>query len=163
MASLVYDDSEILRLAAAVEKTASHPIAKAILNKAESLNLTIPSTRGQLTEPGFGCLAEVDGSLVAVGAMEWVHEHFQNTSSQSDLMNLKKCIECTSTIGVSPSQHSKSIVYVGLEGEGLIGAIAVSDILRTDARSTVNRYFPFPIILFGLFTCTWTKTSANDE
>ncbi|KAJ8646951.1 hypothetical protein MRB53_008699 [Persea americana] len=152
VASLVYDDSEILRLAAAVEKTASHPIAKAILNKAESLNLTTPSTRGQLTEPGFGCLAEVDGSLVAVGAMEWVHEHFQKRSSESDLLNLKKCIERTSTIALSPSQHSKSVVYVGREGEGVIGAIAVSDILRADARSTVNRLQQKgikPIVLSG--------------
>ncbi|KAF3773577.1 Copper-exporting P-type ATPase B [Nymphaea thermarum] len=49
--SVVRKESEVLQLAAAVEKAASHPIAKAILSKAESLNLEIPSTSGQLTEP----------------------------------------------------------------------------------------------------------------
>ncbi|XP_077236345.1 copper-transporting ATPase PAA2, chloroplastic [Tasmannia lanceolata] len=139
VASFVYEESEIIRLAAAVEKTASHPIAKAIINKAESLNLKIPSTRGQLTEPGFGSLAEVDGSLVAIGKMEWVHGHFQKRSTESDLIDLKNCIARLSSNGKSPSNHSNSIVYVGREAEGIIGAIAVSDVLRHDARSTVKR------------------------
>ncbi|KAL5995326.1 Copper-transporting ATPase paa2, chloroplastic [Asimina triloba] len=139
VASLVYDESEILRVAAAVEKTASHPIAKAIINKAELLNLKTPGTRGQLTEPGFGSLAEVEGSLVAVGAMEWVHEHFQKRSTESDLLELKNQILHLSSNFASPSKYSKSVVYVGREGEGVIGAIAISDILRSDAQDTVNR------------------------
>jgi Cu2+-exporting ATPase len=61
VSSISYKESEILQMAAAVEKTALHPIARAIVNKAESLKLTIPVTRGQLTEPGFGTLAMVDG------------------------------------------------------------------------------------------------------
>ncbi|KAJ6743350.1 ATP7 ISOFORM B [Salix viminalis] len=113
VASISYKESEILQMAAAVEKTALHPIARAIVNKAESLKLTIPVTRGQLTEPGFGTLAEVDGSLVAVGSLDWK--------------------------GMSSSSYSKTVVYVGREGEGIIGAIAISDGLRHDAESTVIR------------------------
>ncbi|KAF9616981.1 hypothetical protein IFM89_033051 [Coptis chinensis] len=139
VASLNYQESEILRVAAAVEKTASHPIAKAIINKAELLNLTVPSTRGQLTEPGFGSLAEVDGSLVAVGAMEWVHERFQNKTSPSALIDLGNILKQQTSIGISSSNDSKTVVYVGREGEGVIGAIAISDTLRYDARSTVDR------------------------
>lgn len=140
IASLTNEDSEILRLAAAVEKTASHPIAKAILDKAELLNLGIPSTSGQLTEPGFGSLAEVDGSLVAVGRLDWVHERFQQKTSESELLDLDKYVEClSSNVGISSNQ-SKSVVYVGKEGEGIIGAIVVADVLRQDANITVGRY-----------------------
>nr|GMC49411.1 copper-transporting ATPase PAA2, chloroplastic [Ipomoea batatas] len=77
IASMDCEQSEILRIAAAVEKTASHPLANAILSKAESLNLDIPVTRGQLAEAGSGTMAEVDGLLVAVGKLEWVHERFK--------------------------------------------------------------------------------------
>lgn len=139
VASYVYAESEILQIAAAVEKTASHPIAKAILKKAELLNLDIPVTRGQLVEPGFGTLAELDGRLVAVGSLEWVHERFQRRTSSSDLMNLEHAVMQDSSIGISLSSHSKTVVYVGREGEGIIGAIAISDSLRLDARSTVTR------------------------
>lgn len=119
---------------------ASHPIAKAIVGKAESLNLSIPSTRGQLTEPGFGCLAEVDGSLVAVGALEWVHRRFQIQITETALTDLEEYVIRLSSSEMSEINHSRSIVYVGREGEGIIGAIAICDTLRDDAQLTVGRY-----------------------
>lgn len=141
VATLAYNESEILQIAAAVEKTALHPIAKAIVNKAESLNLTVPSTRGQLSEPGFGSLAEVEGRLVAVGTLEWVHQRFNRRTSQSDIIELEHAVTDQSSKGALLSNHSKTVVYVGREGEGVIGAIAISDKLRHDAESTVTRYF----------------------
>ncbi|WOL11582.1 copper-transporting ATPase PAA2, chloroplastic [Canna indica] len=139
IASVAYEESEILRLAAAVEKTASHPIAKAILDKAESLSLGIPSTSGQLTEPGFGSLAEVDGSLVAVGRLDWVHERFHRKASQSELFDLENRLGCLSSSMKTSSNQSQSVVYVGKEGEGIVGAIAISDVLRQDAKTTVSK------------------------
>ncbi|KAL6208089.1 hypothetical protein ACLB2K_019041 [Fragaria x ananassa] len=137
IASFKYKESEILQIAAAVESTASHPIANAILNKAKSLDLSIPVTKRQLTEPGFGTLAEVDGLLVAVGSLEWVHERFQRTD-RPEILNLEHAVRQSSE-GITPSNYSKTIVYVGREGEGIIGAIAISDSLRHDAEFTVTR------------------------
>ncbi|KAM0953054.1 putative P-type Cu(2+) transporter [Dioscorea sansibarensis] len=139
VASLAYEESEVIRLSAAVEKTASHPIAKAILHEAELMHLELPPTRGQLTEPGFGCLAEVDGSLVAVGMKHWVHERFQQKITQSELSNLEDHLAFLSPDRLSSSNHAKSVVYVGREGDGIIGAIVLSDPLRHDALSTVRR------------------------
>lgn len=139
IASLLYNETEILRLAAAVEKTACHPIATAILNKAEILRLKLPSTRGQITEPGFGSMAEVDGYLVVVGKMDWVHERFQTKIATHELMDLENHLGSISSNGVPLLNQSSSVVYVGREGEGIIGAIAISDILRPDASSTVKR------------------------
>ncbi|AES73469.1 putative cu(2+)-exporting ATPase [Medicago truncatula] len=136
--SIHYGESEILHIAAAVEKTASHPIAKAIINKAESLELVLPPTKGQIVEPGFGTLAEIDGRLVAVGSLEWVHERFNTRMNPSDLMNLERALMNHSS-STSSSKYSKTVVYVGREGEGIIGAIAISDIVREDAESTVMR------------------------
>ncbi|KAH1109946.1 hypothetical protein GYH30_009043 [Glycine max] len=110
ISSILYGESEILRLAAAVEKTASHPIAKAIVNKAESLELIFPVTKGQLVEPGFGTLAEVDGHLIAFDEsfIEYnIFKVFENC-----------CLR---------------------EGEGIIGAVAISDTVREDAESTITR------------------------
>lgn len=123
-----------------MEKTASHPLAKAIIAKAESLNLNIPSTRGQLVEPGCGTLAEVDGLLVAVGKLSWVYERFQQRTSLSDIEKLEQSVIHQSSVDYSSSVHSRTVVYVGREGEGVIGAIAISDNLRADAKSTITRY-----------------------
>ncbi|KAF5726131.1 copper-transporting ATPase PAA2 chloroplastic-like [Tripterygium wilfordii] len=139
MACLDYEETEILRIAAAVEKTASHPIAKAILNKAESLNLTIPVTTGQITQPGFGTMAEVDGHLVAVGSLEWVHERFQRRQMLSDIKKLEHAVLYESSEEILSSNYSKTAVFVGREGDGIIGAIGISDSLRHDAKFAVRR------------------------
>lgn len=137
--SSLYEESEVLRIAAAVEKTASHPIAKAIIDKAGFLDLTIPVTRRQLVEPGFGTLAEVEGRLVAVGSLEWVNERFDRRISPSHLMTLRLALE-DQISNDTFADYSNSVVYVGREGEGIIGAISVSDRLRVDAEHSVARY-----------------------
>ncbi|GJV40091.1 copper-transporting ATPase PAA2, chloroplastic [Tanacetum coccineum] len=139
VASYSHGEAEILQLAAAVEKTASHPIAKAIITKAESLNLDIPVTSRQLAEPGFGTMAEIDGHLVAVGSMKWVHERFHHKKDISDIMNMEQDVMRKSSEGRSSSNYSQTVVFIGREGEGIIGAIGISDNLRQDAESTVKR------------------------
>ncbi|KAF8032600.1 hypothetical protein BT93_D1499 [Corymbia citriodora subsp. variegata] len=139
VASLSYSESEVLQMAYAVERTALHPVAKAIVNEAEAMNLSLPVTRGQLSEPGYGTLAEVDGHLVAVGSLDWVHERFHRKPDLSDLLNLEKAVLHKLSKRVSLSKDSQTVVYVGREGEGIIGAIAISDSLRQDAKSTVTR------------------------
>ncbi|NP_001289916.1 copper-transporting ATPase PAA2, chloroplastic-like [Camelina sativa] len=139
IASLRYEEQEVLKLAAAVEKTATHPIAKAIVNEAETLNLETPETRGQLTEPGFGTLAEIDGRLVAVGSLEWVSDRFLKKNDSSDMVKLESFLDTKLSSTSSTPGYSKTVVYVGREGEGIIGAIAISDCLRQDAEFTVAR------------------------
>ncbi|XP_065850987.1 copper-transporting ATPase PAA2, chloroplastic isoform X2 [Euphorbia lathyris] len=138
VASIAYKESAIIQIAAAVEKTALHPIAKAIVTEAESLKLSIPETRGQLTEPGFGALAEVDGRLVAVGSLDWVNERFQRRTDLANIWKLETAVAYESSKNILSSKYSKTVVYVGREGEGIIGAIAVTDSLRHDAESTVS-------------------------
>ncbi|KAL1204253.1 Copper-transporting ATPase PAA2 [Cardamine amara subsp. amara] len=139
VASLRYEEQEVLKMAAAVEKTATHPIAKAIVNESEALNLETPETRGQLTEPGFGTLAEIDGRLVAVGALGWVSDRFLIKNDSSDVVKLESYLDHKLSSTSSTSRYSKTVVYVGREGEGIIGAIAISDCLRQDAEFTVAR------------------------
>lgn len=105
------------------------------------MNLDLPSTHGQIAEPGFGTLAEVDGRLVAVGTLTWVHDRFQQKTHLSDLKILEDSVMNQSSINSSSSIHSTTAVYVGREGEGIIGAIAISDNLRSDAKSTILGYF----------------------
>ena len=123
-----------------MEKTASHPLAKAIISKAESCGFHIPSAKGQLMEPGFGCLAEVDGRLVAVGSLEWVFERVEGKKNQVDLTCLEHALIQELSKENPSLNKSETMVYVGREGEGVIGAIAISDALRHDAKVTISRY-----------------------
>lgn len=145
----IYDDTTVLKLAAAVEQHTSHPIASAITKGIEAMNLELPASSGHLTEPGHGALAKVEGKLVAVGLLEWVHGCCQRKSSDNitvgiipvelkDLESLLNGVLATKLGSLAISQ-SKTTVFVGVEGVGIIGAIAVTDTLREDAKQTVLR------------------------
>src|SRR5262249_27270531 len=53
------DESELLRLAAAVEHESEHPLAQAIVNAAEARGLTPPHAEGFEAVAGHGALATV--------------------------------------------------------------------------------------------------------
>ena len=59
---------DALRLAAAVERSSDHPIAKAIVAGAEHRGLTIPTASDEEAVPGFGVTANVEGRRVLLGA-----------------------------------------------------------------------------------------------
>jgi Cu2+-exporting ATPase len=60
-------EEDVLRLAAAVERESEHPLAEAVVKRADSKG--IPNVRAEKFEniPGHGTIALVDGHRVAVG------------------------------------------------------------------------------------------------
>ena len=62
--------SELLRLAAAVEAGSSHPLARAILNRAAAEGLALPPARNASAQPGKGVEAEVEGALLRLRAAD---------------------------------------------------------------------------------------------
>jgi len=61
------DEGELLRLVAAVERSSEHPLAEAIVRRAEAAGATEESAREFENIPGHGAVAVVDGRTVAVG------------------------------------------------------------------------------------------------
>lgn len=61
---------------------------------------------------------------MAVGKSEWVAE--------------RTCGEASSS-GKSHELEGKTVVYVGVQGEGVVGHLAFSDVLRDDACDVVAR------------------------
>jgi Cu2+-exporting ATPase len=60
-------ETELLRLAAAVERSSEHPLAEAIVRRAEADGVSQASAGGFVNVPGNGAVAEVDGRTVLVG------------------------------------------------------------------------------------------------
>ena len=63
-----FDEAEVLRLVASVERQSEHPVAEAIVAAAKERALPLVDARNFAAEPGFGVNAEIDGRRVAVGA-----------------------------------------------------------------------------------------------
>ncbi len=111
--------NSLLQLAATVESGTNHPIAQAILQEAQKQGLPILPAEEFHTEPGLGVSAIVEGKPVLVGNEEWLRR--QGVAAET-----------------LPTFPGKTAVYVAVGGS-LVGAIAVKDILREDAKATVER------------------------
>jgi Cu+-exporting ATPase len=61
------DESELLRLAASLERASEHPLAAAIVAGAEARGLALAAPSEFHGEPGMGAFGVVDGRRVAVG------------------------------------------------------------------------------------------------
>ena len=60
-------DDALLRLAGAVQKTSSHPLARAVVNEAAARNIKVPEANAARALPGRGVQAEVAGHTVWLG------------------------------------------------------------------------------------------------
>ncbi|MEH2037114.1 heavy metal translocating P-type ATPase [Nostoc sp.] len=116
----------LIQLAAAVESGTHHPLAKAIQQEAQRQELSIPEAVDFHTEPGLGVSAVVEGTVVLLGNWEWLSWHgiAINETAQQVAQDL--------------ATDGKTVVCVAIGGT-LAGLIGVSDTLRSDARSTVDK------------------------
>lgn len=67
-----FTPDRILSYAAAAERKFHHPIAKAILHKAEELGLELPMTDDTQYKVGYGITVHVDGHTVRVGSKRFI-------------------------------------------------------------------------------------------
>jgi heavy metal translocating P-type ATPase len=65
---------EVIRYAAAAERTFHHPIALAIVHKAEELGLSLPSTDDSQYQVGYGIVVHLEGRVVRVGSRRFMEQ-----------------------------------------------------------------------------------------
>ena len=117
--SAVYSEDDLYRFAAAVERQANHPIAKAIVQAAEQKMLDIPTTLFAKMEVGQGIQAELEQvGTIKVGKPDYCG------------LILPKNLEDIWQIA--------SIVAVSINNKP-IGAFALTDTLKNDSLHAIQR------------------------
>jgi P-type Cu+ transporter len=106
-----FSESEILKLAAAVERNSEHPLASAIVNEADRLGLDSPRCDDFVSETAIGVSGRVDGKTIFVGRP---------------------------TEGKGLSEDPRSAVEVRVDGLG-VGMIYIEDEISESARSLIPR------------------------
>lgn len=113
---------EVIQWAASAELGSEHPIAQALVRQAEKRGIPLLSGEPFETTPGFGISAVVAGRAVQVVRLD------EGTELPPPLAEKTKAW--------LDQGYSVSLVKVGGEW---FGAVALSDILREDAGSTVKQ------------------------
>ncbi len=117
-------ENELLSLAYSIELNSEHPLAKAVIEKAEEVN----SNKYEVTEfkalAGNGLKGTINGSEVIGGSLKFI-------SSNIDLNNdIIKKAEMLAENGKTPLLFANN--------NKLIGIIAVADVIKEDSEQAIN-------------------------
>ena len=116
-------EGDILRLAAAIESRSEHPIATGVVRAATERAIKYPAPQDVAAIPGRGARGIVDGTRVAVVSPGYLKE--QRLTADHALVR-------------QAAQQGKTVVYV-LADTKVVGAIALADIIRPEAKEALTR------------------------
>lgn len=118
-----YSELEVLGIAASLESLSEHPLAKAIVLKAEEQGAAINRPTEFLALTGWGIQAQWDGDLWKIGKPAFLDDRFR-TEELSALIGRLECEGKTVTV-----MHNSL---------GAVGVIALRDAIRPEARHAVD-------------------------
>jgi Cu2+-exporting ATPase len=118
-------DDDALRLAAAVERDAEHPVARAIVASAEERGLVVPHASDFQAIPGHGVQAVVDGRPFSVGGPNLLDRLVAMPSR--DLQSFAE----------QAASRGQGVVYL-VEDTTVAAAFAVADAVRPESREAVR-------------------------
>ncbi len=135
------DERTLLTLAAAAEAKSEHPLARAILRRAQEDGLALPETPDFRMTAGRGIKTRVGDTAVLCGNEAYLAEHDVAVDEAARAVLDTLC------------QQGKASVLIAADGR-LAGVVALADVLRPEAAGTVSR-------LRGLHADTVLLTGDN--
>jgi Cu2+-exporting ATPase len=119
-------DDEALRLAAAVERDAEHPVARAIVKSAEERGIAVPAAGAFNAIAGRGVKAIVEGRQLAVGGPNLLVGVGVTLTPE-----LERFVQ-------EAASRGHGVVHL-LEGTRLLAAFAIADAVRPESAEAVQR------------------------
>lgn len=116
-------ERELLETAAALEAKSEHPLAKAVMLRAEQERISAPEAEDFRAVSGNGVEAHVNGIRLIGGSRKFI-------SSVAELS--KEMLEAADRF----ADEGKTPLFF-IKGEKLLGMIAVADVLKEDSREAI--------------------------
>jgi Cu2+-exporting ATPase len=119
-----YDENEILMYAAAAERKVAHPLAKAILKKAEESKLSLPDIEDSKYQMGYGITVSFNNNVIRVGS-----SRFMSMEGIVLPEPIKKAMAHSHLQG-----HSIIMVAVN---QNIVGAIELQTVVRPEVKQLI--------------------------
>ena len=112
-------ETDLLRLAAALEQGSEHPIARAVQQAyaAQSQEAVLPSVQNLEASPGFGICGEVEGYALRLGRQEYIGANIKS---------------------LPPLQPGETRIWLADETQ-VLGAFVFTDTLRNEAKFAIEQ------------------------
>jgi Cu+-exporting ATPase len=119
-----FEEAEVLRLAAALERGSEHPLAAAILEGAEDRGIDLPATSGFASHTGKGVTGTVDGRKVGLGNQALLDELGVDSASLSAQADAFRA-------------DGQGVMLAVIDGK-LAGLIVVADPIKESAAAAIE-------------------------
>ena len=117
-------ENELLSLAYSLERKSEHPLARAIIGRAESDNVTFEEVSSFKALPGNGLTAKLKNTVLYGGNLNYI----EGQVSVSE--DIKSTAEALSKEGKTPLFFAR--------GKTLLGIIAVADVIKEDSPQAIR-------------------------
>lgn len=117
-------ENDLLKLAYSLETKSEHPLAKAIVEKAEEMQISTLDITDFESKTGNGLRGTLENSKIYAGSSKYI-------STVCDISSVKDDIEKLSNDGKTPLLFAKD--------EKLIGVIAVADTIKKDSPEAIKQ------------------------
>jgi len=128
VASYGADRTQVLRFCAAVEAASEHPLAKAVLKKAQDEGLAdaVPKAQDFLAVPGNGLRAKVDNHTVLVGTRRYLAAEHVLVKPETD------------ADAAGEMAQGYTLLFIAVDGEA-IGLLSAGDSLKSGVGEAIKR------------------------
>lgn len=120
---VVGDTDQVLQIAASLEQSSEHPLANAIIKKANEAHLAMSPSQGFKAIEGKGVQAIIDGQTAFVG-----NDKLLNDVSVSDALKRQMA---------ELQNQAKTVVFVG-QADRIIGLIAIQDAPKPTSKDAIS-------------------------
>lgn len=120
-----FSEDDILFYAAAAEQKSVHPIAKAIIKKAEDNKLELPQIEDSSYDIGYGISVDIDGHTINIGSAR-----FMQMKDVKIPKKTQKMMDETLAMG-------HSVIMVAIDAK-LRGILEIQTLVRPEAKKTIQ-------------------------
>jgi Cu+-exporting ATPase len=146
LASEGFDEREVLRLAASVERASEHPLALAIVRAANGRALLLAPVSEFNSPVGRGAVGVVEGRRVLTGNIAFMREHGVDAGRLAEAADKLRGDGATS-------------ILVAVDGQAA-GVIAIADPVKADAKEVVKALQDDGVTIVMMTGDNWTTARA---
>ncbi|MDP2708929.1 MAG: heavy metal translocating P-type ATPase [bacterium] len=117
-------EKEILQIAASIEKSSEHPLAEAIVKKAEAEKLSLSEAEHFKAIPGHGISAEISSVKYFLGNLKLMKENNIKTEALGEKM--------------AELENQGKTAMILADSEKALGLVAVADSIRETSKQAVD-------------------------